>query len=82
MIHKYHHLGRMPLRDWIHVEIEDKDETKHVIFVSRLHIGKRFPVSWTYLKTMTDEEILGDEKLVENCVDKFGPYVFEGSIRI
>jgi len=79
----YHHLGKNQLRDWLHVEIEeDEDGTKHVTFVSRWHVSKRFPISWSYGKDFTDEEILRDGNLAGKCTEMFGPDWWVGSIRI
>lgn len=82
MAHTYYHLCGMPLRHWLHVEIEDDNEVKRVTFVSNRHVGNKFPVSWTYSQTFSDQEILSDEKLAELCKQKFGPDYYVGSIRI
>lgn len=78
----YHHLGERRLRDWMHIEIEDRDGSKHVTLVSRFHVGKRYPISWCYSENFTDEEILRDGKLAVLCSEKFGPDWYVGSIRI
>lgn len=79
---KYHSLGSKQLRDWIHVEIEDNGESKTVTFVSKFHVGNRFPNAYSYSADFTDHEILCDRQLTETCVRKFGPDVFVGSIHI
>jgi hypothetical protein len=78
----YHHIGQSQLRDWLHVEIDDRDESKNVTFVSRWHVGNRFSPTWCYSKNFTDEEILRDGKLAGFCRDHFGPDWYVGSIRI
>jgi hypothetical protein len=78
----YHYLGKRQLRDWLHVEIEDRDESKYVTFVSRFHVGKRFPNSFSYSGKFTDEEILRDGALAQRCEGMFGPDWYVGSIRI
>lgn len=78
----YHHLCGKPLRDWIHVEIEDHDDHKAVVFVSKFHVGNRFPISWSYSENFTDDEILRDTNLGAKCVNMFGRDVYVGSIHI
>lgn len=82
----YHHLCGKQLRDWAHVEIDDEGEGdqahKSVTFVSRFHVGNRFPISWSYSKDFTDEEILRDTNLGAKCANMLGRDVYVGSIHI
>ena len=83
MSRTYHYLGNKQLRDWIHVEIEEEGDNKKVTFVSRFHVGNRFPISWAYdAKEFTDDEILRDPPLANKCVAMFGLDVFVGSISV
>lgn len=82
MATEYRHLGNSQLRDWAHVEIEERDGNKYVIMCSRMHMTKRIELSWCYGTSFSNEEILRDGNLHAKLSQTYGPDVWVGSIRI
>ena len=82
MATEYRNLGAHRLRDWAHVEIEERDDIKRVTMCSRMHINKRIELTWSYDTSFSNEEILQDGNLHAMLSKTYGPDVWVGSIRI
>ena len=80
----YHHLGKAALRDWyaVHITGPDENGTKRVAFASKIHVGKLYPLTFSFADTFTDNEILKDHDVITRFTEMFGADAFVGSIRI
>lgn len=68
----YNTLAGRELWDWYAIRIEIIDDSKHVYFLSRIHVNKEVQVSFTFSTDFSDAQILNDNDLYTWIVNHYG----------
>ena len=73
---KYRHLNGKPLQEWYEIEILTENNTKFVLFHSRIHVNKVSKLNPCFSTTFTDQKILNDFHIIGKIHDMYGTDIY------
>lgn len=73
---KYRYLNDKPLQEWFEIEIVTRNDTKFVLFHSRIHVNKVNELNPCFSTTFTDQEILNDFDIIRRIHDMYGTDIY------
>ena len=73
---KYRYLNDKPLQEWFEIEIVTRNDTKYVLFHSRIHVNKVNELNPCFSTTFTDQEILNDFDIIGRIYDMYGTDIY------
>ena len=73
---KYRYLNGKPLQEWYEIEIVTENNTKFVLFHSRIHVNKVSKLNPCFSTTFTDQKILNDFHIIGKIHDMYGTDIY------
>ena len=73
---KYRYLNGKPLQEWYEIEIVTENNTKIVLFHSRIHVNKVSKLNPCFSTTFTDQKILNDFHIIGKIHDMYGTDIY------